>query len=376
MEKTNRLFGLDIVRCCAIVLVMINHSSTFLPAFKSKWSVAFFSGFLGVELFFCLSGFLIGTILIKVINNSNARIADILSFWTKRWFRTIPIYWVCLLLYAICYLVTKFPDFGEISLPVFLRYPFFLQNLFYYHPPFFEVSWSLCIEEWFYLIFPLILFIVLILIKRKKSAVLLTIGIVIISAFTIRLLMYHHLTHQGVLNDYSWDRGLRKMVICRLDATVYGVLLAYVSYYYKKKLTDFRKWITLTGGLLFLLGCTFFVKYGEANIFNFCSVVLTFPLVNLGFSMLLINFFDIQKGTRFRGFFNLVERISLISYSVYLLHFTIWCFFEHYFSPDYPLWGKLLLFAGFWVITYYASVCTYTFIEKPVLRYRDRLTAK
>jgi peptidoglycan/LPS O-acetylase OafA/YrhL len=151
MDKKNRSFGLDIVRFWAIVLVMINHSGPFLPYFKSKWHIEFFSGFLGVELFFCLSGFLIGTILLKVVDSGHAGPKELLSFWVKRWFRTIPIYWFCLLLYVACFLYFKYPEFGSIDGTHLLGYFVFIQNLFYYHPHFFEVSWSLCIEEWFYL---------------------------------------------------------------------------------------------------------------------------------------------------------------------------------------------------------------------------------
>jgi peptidoglycan/LPS O-acetylase OafA/YrhL len=374
MDKKNRSFGLDIVRFWAITLVMINHSGPFLPEFKSKWHIEFLSGFLGVELFFCLSGFLIGTILIKVINGNHTGIKDLLSFWVKRWFRTIPIYWVCLVLYAACFWYFRYPEFGTITNLHFLRYFVFIQNLFYYHPPFFEVSWSLCIEEWFYLIFPVVLFILLKCRLSRKSAVLLTVGVIISAAFIFRLWLYFHLLHSPEASSYSWDLGIRKIVIFRLDATVYGVMLAFVNYYYRETLFKFKKILTWTGACLFGLGCIFFGVFAEQNIFNFCSVVLLFPMVNLGFSMLLVNFFDIEKSRRFPRISNLIERISLISYSIYLLHFTIWAFFYHFFTPAFSPIVKVAFFAAFWLVTYFTSVLTYTYIEQPVLRLRDKWT--
>jgi peptidoglycan/LPS O-acetylase OafA/YrhL len=160
-----------------------------------------------------------------------------------------------------------------------------------------------------------------------------------------------------------------------LDATVYGVLLAFMNVYYQKVLQLYKRRLTAIGTLLFLTGCGLFVVYAESDILNLGSAVLLFPMVNLGFSMILINFFYIQKSDRYRGLSNLVERISLISYSVYLLHFTIWGIMYHFFSPSMHPALKVSIFAAFWILTYFVSLLSYTYIEKAFLRMRDRLTA-
>lgn len=106
------------------------------------------AGQYGVDLFFVLSGWLIGGLYWKeygIFPN-----VDILRFWLRRWLRTIPPYFVALFLswFAVRWQRNEPFDWG---------YLLFIQN-YYSRLPFFLVSWSLCIEEHFYLFFPLLLY--------------------------------------------------------------------------------------------------------------------------------------------------------------------------------------------------------------------------
>lgn len=100
----------------------------------------------GVDLFFVLSGFLIGRIYFRSSQPGNP---NLFSFWAARWWRTLPPYYAALALYVIC--ASRFPT-QFVPLPG--TYLVFAQN--YFGVGGFGVSWSLCVEEHFYLLFPLV----------------------------------------------------------------------------------------------------------------------------------------------------------------------------------------------------------------------------
>ena len=96
-NETTRVFGLDIFRATAIILVVLGHGSYLLNNTR-------FNGFPyikmidGVDLFFVLSGFLIGSILLKEINSKEYfGIKALTKFWKRRWLRTLPNYYLILL---------------------------------------------------------------------------------------------------------------------------------------------------------------------------------------------------------------------------------------------------------------------------------------
>ncbi|MFI5142268.1 MAG: acyltransferase family protein, partial [Bacteroidia bacterium] len=137
-----RNLGLDIVRSLAIVLVMLAHSG-----FPNYFGIKF--GELGVEIFFVLSGFLIGRILIQDFSlPSNTK--TIIRFWSRRWFRTLPMYYLVII---FTFVVIDHSLGWKV-----LVYFFFLQNNFV-GISLMPISWSLVIEEWFYITVPILFFI-------------------------------------------------------------------------------------------------------------------------------------------------------------------------------------------------------------------------
>ena len=91
----NRIFGLDIMRATAILMVVFSHVLWILPIRKNLVSeVLSLSGLLGVEIFFVLSGFLIGRIIFNSFVNGKFTIKEVSYFWIRRWFRTLPNYYL------------------------------------------------------------------------------------------------------------------------------------------------------------------------------------------------------------------------------------------------------------------------------------------
>lgn len=143
-----RIFGLDLLRAAAIGLVLTTHANAFffralLPRRLGDLADA---GNVGVDVFFVLSGFLIGGILRRDLDADPSARA-LVRFWSRRWWRTLPNYFLFLAFnLAAAVWITGWR-------PRALPYAAFAQGLLHKPPDLFPESWSLCVEEWFYLLF-------------------------------------------------------------------------------------------------------------------------------------------------------------------------------------------------------------------------------
>ena len=139
--------NIDLLRTVAVLSVVLYHLLQWSPV-DPRWldRIAHYGAF-GADLFFILSGFLIGSIYWREERDSGD--VRLLRFLQRRWLRTIPPYLVALLLSWAAVRVAR-------NQPFDLRYLVFLQN-YAAAPPFFQVSWSLCVEEHFYLLVPLLM---------------------------------------------------------------------------------------------------------------------------------------------------------------------------------------------------------------------------
>src|SRR5215470_10879603 len=181
-KTTIRDPNLDLVRSVAILSVIAGHARQVIPG----------QGFLGhgVDVFFCLSGFLIGRIFLK----EESRGFSFLRFWTDRWLRTIPPYFFVLFLglglgqSGISSSWWSLPQFqGR-----FWQYIVFVQNygaISSIPGAPFGVSWSLCVEEQFYLALPILFVLV-----RSFAARALLLSSVVATAVVTR----------SVVNEVDW----------------------------------------------------------------------------------------------------------------------------------------------------------------------------
>ena len=157
-----RVFGLDLLRSIAILGVLFAHYFVVLYGHVPALRVLGHGGFYGVELFFVLSGFLIGGILMRS-GSDFGRTAKIGVFYIRRWFRTLPLFWLFLI---INILLEFFLRGHHLTFSEILGHGFFLRGFSAFHFSFFLESWSLAIEEWFYLLFPAALWLGLRIWKR------------------------------------------------------------------------------------------------------------------------------------------------------------------------------------------------------------------
>lgn len=357
-SKTNtpRIFGLDIIRAIAILFVVLAHGR-FLLKNTALEGFPFISMIDGVDIFFVLSGFLIGGILLKEINQSKGFGAkSLLHFWKRRWFRTLPNYYLILLLN---YLVVSYGIIKEDINQFNFHFFSFTQNFKTPFYGFFWESWSLSVEEWFYILTP-ILIIFLSKWLPPKIAFLVSTIIMIIAPLLYRTSMYN-----GNISDFEWDILFRKTVLCRLDSIGYGLFLAWINYYHVTIWEKIKIPFFIIG--LLLIG---FVLTFKQNTNSYYQQTLYFSLTSIAVMLVL----PIAEGyKRAKGRMALAtQHLSKISYSMYLVNLALVAeVIRDNFPPKGGIDGvaKYLLY---WTTTIIVSTILYNYFERPIMALRDR----
>ncbi|MDR1809740.1 MAG: acyltransferase [Prevotella sp.] len=251
-DISNRILGLDILRCAAIMSVLVAHSLNIAP----NWIKSSLAGIMchdGVTMFFVLSGFLIGNILIKSFNNKEVTVRTLTKFWINRWFRTLPPYFFILAVLIFTAYVLKISPYGHGILPAkkdVLHYFFFLQNFNWPNIPFFAESWSLAVEEWFYLLTPVVATHKIARLNIKHTFL---VTIILFSLFSIAVRCIKFFNSAELDAVYYYDSDFRKQVITRFDSMMIGVFAAYIAYYFKKFWENKKYYFFVAGLILFLL---------------------------------------------------------------------------------------------------------------------------
>lgn len=349
-----RNVGLDIARSIAIIMVLISHARFFFVQYTDLQWLSF-NGFFGVEIFFVLSGFLIGRIIIKQIVEKPS-LSNLLTFYKRRWFRTLPLYF---LLVVILILIDK---------PFHWTNLVFLQNFNFDHLEFFPVSWSLAIEEWFYLLIPMLFLLTFSLLKVNNK------GSMFIGMTIFLILLCNALRYLAVVNyNLEWGYGIRNHIFLRMDSILTGVLFAGISIYYKEfynKLKPLFLYFVSISGLVFCILFYVFALDGGKEIINSSVFGRTFlfSLVSLFFALLIV---ALEK-TKFQNikFGNIFVFISGTSYSVYLVHHELFMFLFQ-FNDKSLQWSWLLLAISL-VLTYIISYLLYRYYEQPFMKLRDK----
>jgi peptidoglycan/LPS O-acetylase OafA/YrhL len=355
-QKSDRNFGLDIVRAVAILLVVCGHGSYLLT---NTWldNFPYIKMIDGVDLFFVLSGFLIGGILLKEINSSvQFGGKELVRFWKRRWFRTLPNYYLILL---VNYLIVHFSIIHEDIHQFNWKFLFFLQNFSSPFFGFFWESWSLSIEEWFYLSSPFLLVIFLKFLSPKRSFLLVTILMMIMPV------LYRVWILNPTIDNFWYDQTFRKVVIARLDSIAYGLLAAWVFFYYKEYWQKF-KWVCLAAGIGLII---FIVNHASPNT-SFYKQVLLFSITPIS-AMFLLPFAQSLRSAR--GIIaRSVTHISKISYSMYLINLSVIAeVIRDNFAPKSETTG-IITYLVYWILVLSASTLLYMYFEKPMMNLRDR----
>jgi len=362
-----RIFGLDLLRALAIFFVVFGHGAFFFTTNVYIQNIFNYIIFDGVSIFFVLSGFLIGNILISDLKENNLSFAAILRFWKRRWLRTIPAY------YSVLTIVIIISKINSLDIPNnILLYYLFSQNIVYGHPNFFNEAWSLSIEEWFYLILPISILIKSIILKSAIKTVFLTTTIsIIIAVILIRIYRFIHFPTNIISN---WDTYFRKIVILRLDSIAFGVLGAYIAVYYKIFFYKFRRLLLITG-IILLIADKFIMIYDQELFGKFYLCVCSFLTNSLG-TLLLVPYLTTFK-TNFKQLHKLITFTAEISYSLYLTNYTLVIMiimpglFNFSQKYDTTLGTQTYYFIMYIAVTFLLSVILNKTIEKPFMKLRN-----
>ena len=208
----NRIYGLDILRAMAILFVVYAHGSYLL---RNVLPIDLVNILVldGVAIFFVLSGYLIGGILIKQFDQGSANPAGLSRFWVRRWFRTLPNYFLVLGI-LVAYQVST----SDLRLADVGSYFLFLQNFASKHPRFFPEAWSISIEEWFYLLVPSALLLLITLKLQLRRALLVLIAGIALTSIAWR---YWRFSSMDVGNIFVWDAQFRKQVVTQMDSLIW-----------------------------------------------------------------------------------------------------------------------------------------------------------
>lgn len=344
------------MRFIAILTVLISHSITVLP---EKFNLVHHIIFDGVLVFFVLSGFLIGRILIKDFENQ-INFAGILVFWKRRWLRTLPAYFFTIFLII---LITVVLGKGINKIQI-IKTVFFIQNLVYHYGYFFTESWSLSIEEWFYLTLPLfaLFFSLIFRIKFKVNLIVISVLIIVVSLF-----IRYFVSANNIINSVAdWDQRLRSPVITRLDSLMIGVVGAWFYQYKNSQFFKYKKSLFILGLFVFLLN----KLLSSFEIITFRDIYTqVFYFTVLPFSILLmLPYVYCLKPSGNKWINHIIVKGSLISYSLYLLNLTIVSsLILSYLEINY--WYKFFLF---WFLSIVFATLMYKYIEVPFMKLRDK----
>ena len=362
-----RNIGLDIARTIAILLVLFAHTlwiSNHYP--KVIESAMKLSGTIGVEVFFMISGFLIGRMVLREVNLPNYSFKNVRLFLFRRWFRTFPNYYLLLLVNVGVW----FFVYGELPEKLY-KYFIYIQNFSEPSLPFYRVSWSLAVEQFSYIIGPVLLLLgVKFFPKKNRNSLFVLVTVFIILCFTATKV--HFYLNNTLTDIVDWNENIRKVLIHRLDVVYYGFLVYYI---YQKK-TDWlmkHKKQLLSLGLAIIIVLHIFRPFIGITVDSmpFFMIVLYLPLNSFAIACLMpyLNTMEL-KSNLWAKFFT---TISLISYSLYLLHYTIILHSMKVIFPSeqlrgFELWAYTFLY---WGITILLSYLLYRYFEKPVTDLRD-----
>lgn len=347
---------LDLCRALAILLVLLSHGRFLLRSALPWADYLRFGGFMGVELFFALSGFLIGGILLRLSRRGGPH--WLRGFYARRWFRTLPNYYLFLLVNVLLVTVGVY----SAQLDEAWKYVFFVQNLFGPHPPFFAEAWSLALEEVFYLLFPALFLLVgrMLGLPPARSILLVALAVIVLSLLA-RLLLADAIE--------SWDAELRKVVFLRFDTLMFGVLLAWV---YDRHPRWLKKPGLATGMTMIFVGCVLYFGLATDAQLNGSFFAKTFymTLVPIGCAGLLL--IGIER--RLPGWLAAASGfLARISYSVYLVNLPVLLTMVHLFGCcNNSVSGALALWLVFMALTLGISHAAYEFYEKRFNALRDR----
>ncbi len=364
---STRCPGLDTLRSLAILSVMLFHiHGAVLPIFDG---ISRF-GWAGVDLFFVLSGYLIGSQLLKPCLSGSR--PPLIGFYRRRAYRILPAYLVVVLLY---FAIPSWREAAVLAPP--WQFLTFTENLFIIdwtvnHA--FSHVWSLCVEEHFYLVLPVLVLAMMRKPSLRKTAFLLTAlvaaGIVIRSYVLVYQLQPLGDGHFG----FTYIAHIYDPTYSRLDGLLAGVSLALVKTFRPLWWAAIarRGHATLFGSLvliafsLWLFKDRFLSAHGVAAL----GTIFGFPLLSLGLALLVASSIS-NNGALSRFPVPGAKLIASLAFTLYLTHKSIVNLDYFYFPTLMHRDVRATLICA--ATCFLGAGSLYLCVERPFMLLRDRL---
>jgi peptidoglycan/LPS O-acetylase OafA/YrhL len=364
-HDNNRLYGLDTLRAIAIIIVLIYHyqvgvSRDNVFGFMSQL------GWTGVDLFFVLSGYLIGNQILSAF--AKGQDFSLKLFYIRRFLRTLPNYYFVLALYFL--FPAALSGTATAHLWSFLT---FTQNFDMRAGETFTHSWSLCIEEQFYLIFPVI---ALLIAYTKRSIIFGWVAIVSAMLFAIALRTLRgfglYENSEAAIPLQPFMEHIYYFSFTRFDELLPGVAIALLKNFH----SDIYAKILRRGNLLLTLGLAsvsamFYVYYHHPYGTSLLVVSTGYSLLAISFGILVLaalSHNSILHRVRIPG----AASLALWSYAIYLIHKPLFQILKA------PLMGNGIDIND-WVgvaiimtISIFCGWALYFFIETPFMNLRKK----
>ncbi|MBL7843319.1 MAG: acyltransferase [Cyclobacteriaceae bacterium] len=351
-----RIKVLDFLRGGAVLLVLFRHYG-FVDSLQRI-------GWIGVDLFFVLSGFLVSGLLYREYVQTNE--IDVKRFLIRRGLKIYPLFYFAIILTVAANEIFAVYDYNKyhFNSNQVLVEALFMQN---YFKGLWSHTWSLAVEEHFYLLLAL-LFVVLNKLKKLDSHLIINCIFILIafSSFAFRV--------KSVLTGADSYFGTLFQTHMRIDSLFFGVWLSYQYHFNRNRFVSFfRRYsnvlICISGACLLPL---FIFEINDPF-----TLTIQLTLLYLGFGCLLgLSLVLSTRGNLFvipASLYNLVASMGVYSYSIYLFHL----FVPKYLIPvvlklspvDIPRFGMFFLYFGTAISL---GILFSKVIELPVLRFRDR----
>lgn len=346
--------ALDGLRAYAVGLVLLAHLPAiqgFDPSFAVKTIASGMrAGYLGVDIFFVLSGFLVTSILLEDRRRNRYSFA---RFYAKRTLRIFPIFYLSV---VFCTLAFAMPRAEIISNALYVSNYYYA---FEDSPSPLRHTWSLSVEEQFYILWPLVLF--LIPIRRIGSVLLVAIPAVVLMSLVAAYFL---------VGEEHFGQFVTRGVMFRILSLGAGGILAF----YVSKLQTAQIGMIVGAGLIGLAGhviSLFLDTYAR-------SMLGLFSMSLLAISIFCIAYVGHERR---HGWARIllesrpVVYLGRISYGIYLYHFIILYILDARGS-DNPEGVSLVTWLTFIILAIAVPALSFRFIESPLLEIKERLNRK
>jgi peptidoglycan/LPS O-acetylase OafA/YrhL len=364
--RTNsRANGLDTLRAAAITLVFMYHYKVFVSR-ENTFGWLSEIGWVGVDLFFVLSGYLIANQIFSGLARGQSLSPKF--FYARRAFRTLPVFWVVLAFYFLLPSIM-----GGKTPPPLWTFLTFTQNFGLQPGTAFSHAWSLCIEEQFYLVLPLVIFAGARLRAGRMQGWLLLLSLVALGV-TARIVLWQTYGRESTGKIDGYYPNVYYATLGRFDEFIPGIAVAMLKNFHRPlwdRLMQHGHALLAAGTIatITILTIAFHFYYIDGYGYGFFMSAFGYSLVAMAFAILVAAALS-PSSWLYRLRIPGAYQIALWSYSLYLSHKAIGHILKEQLKPFALSPGMLLLAIS--VTSLLAGYVLYRLVEAPFMALRDR----